>query len=116
MKAKKTGKWVFFAVFAILLFREKLTFRKRSFAGIGNYILCEIEYLFQNLGRKVKQESHSGGDSSEIPDMRNRSCKLNISHTFTANLFGCYLNAALLADLALKAYSFILSAKTFPVL
>ena len=48
--------------------------------------------------------------------MRNGASKLNVTHALTANLLGSYLNAALLADLALEANSLVLSAKTFPVL
>ena len=48
--------------------------------------------------------------------MRYRSRKLNRAHTLAANLCTCYLNTAALADLALIAYSLILSAVAFPVL
>ena len=44
------------------------------------------------------------------------SSKLNVTHTLAANLFGGYLNSALLADLTLEANSLVLTAKTFPVL
>ena len=48
--------------------------------------------------------------------MRNGSCKLYVTHTLTANLLRRYLNAALLANLALEANSLVLSAEALPVL
>ena len=48
--------------------------------------------------------------------MRNGSCKLNVTHTFTTNLGFCNFNASAVTDDALVANSFILSAVTLPVL
>ena len=48
--------------------------------------------------------------------MRNRSCKLNVTHTLTTNLGFCNFNAAAVAYDALVTNSLILSAVTLPVL
>ena len=65
---------------------------------------------------QLKHSTHSGRKGLEIPDVGNGSGKLNVTHTLTSYLLGSNLNAALLTDLALKANSLILTAKTFPVL
>ena len=55
-------------------------------------------------------------DGTRIPDVRNRRCKLNVTHALTANLAARHFNAAALADLALKADALILAAMALPVL
>ena len=77
---------------------------------------CKIKYLFKKSGRYVKQKAHSGGSCLEIPDVGNGSCKLDVTHTFAAHLFGGYLNAAFIADFIFITHSFVFSARAFPVL
>ena len=48
--------------------------------------------------------------------MRNRRCKLNVTHALAAHLCAGYLNAAFVADLAFKAQTLILAAVALPVL
>ena len=65
---------------------------------------------------RVKDQSHSGRDSLEIPDMGNRSCKLNVSHTLSSDRRFCYFNAASVTDNALITDLFVFTAMTLPVL
>ena len=48
--------------------------------------------------------------------MRNRSCKLNVAHTFTTNAGFCNFNAASIADYAFVTDLLVLTAMAFPVL
>ena len=93
---------VHLAVFLILLFAQHHSLFKRSRAGIENDVLGEIEHLLKLLGRNVKHESHTRGGCLEVPDVRHGSRKLDMSHSFAADLFGGHFNAALVADYSLS--------------
>ena len=85
-------------------------------ARVKHYEACKVKYLFKRSRRHIKQKSHFARCSSEIPDMRYRSRKLYVSHTFTANLCTCYFNAASVAHNAFKAHFLEFAAVTLPVL
>ena len=75
-----------FAHFGILFFVENLHFLKRSIAGIGYDIKREIKHFFKIAGAYVKHKAEAAGNSLEIPNVGNGSCKLNMTHTLAANL------------------------------
>ena len=85
------------AVFNILLFGKHQTLLEGGVTGIEDNVLCKIEHLLQGLGRHIQNQRHTRRNCLEIPDVRNRRCQLDVSHTFATNLFGCYVNAALFA-------------------
>ena len=90
--------FVHLAVFLILLFAQHHSLFKGSRAGVENDVLGEIQHLLKLLRRNVEHESHARGGRLEVPDMRHRSGKLDMSHPLAAHLFGRDLNAALVAD------------------
>ena len=108
--------FVFFIHLMIFRFGEHLLFLKRSITAVKHDVLTEVNNLFEKSGRDIKEQTHSGGSSLEIPNVGNGSSELDVTHTFTADLLGRYLNAAFVADLIFVAYSFIFSARAFPVL
>ena len=67
-------------------------------------------------GRQIKDQSHTAGNSLEIPNMGNRSCQLDMSHTLSTNAGFGYFNATTIADNALIANLLILTTMTLPVL
>ena len=89
---------------------------KRRIARIGYNIAREIENFFKNARGKVKDETHSGWDTLEIPDVGYGNGKVDMTHALATHLRSCDLNSAALADFALEADLFILSAVAFPVL
>ena len=64
----------------------------------------------------IEHSTDTGRKRLQVPDVGNGSSKLNVTHSLTSYLLGSYLNAALIADLALETNSFIFTAKAFPVL
>ena len=60
-------------------------------------------------------KSHTARNTLEIPDMRNRSSELDMSHALTANLLLCNLYTATVADDAFVADSFVFTASTFEI-
>ena len=108
---------IFFTHVAVFLFGERLHLRELTDGTrIRNDVKCEIQNLFQYARGKVKNQTHAGRDALKVPDVRNRRCKLNVTHALTANLAARHFNAAALADLALKADALILAAMALPVL
>ena len=85
-------------------------------ALVGDDVGGEVKHLLQRLRRDVDDEAYAGGYSLEIPDVRYRAGKLDMSHSLAADLGGRDLDSALFADLALVADALILSAVAFPVL
>ena len=69
----------------VLFFRKDLLILKIRLTGIKYYIRCEIKHFLQYSGRKVKDKTHTAGDTLEIPDMGYRSCKLDMTHSVTAH-------------------------------
>ena len=100
----------------ILFFRQDLILGQRSKAGIGNDIGREVEHLLQNTGRDVQQQTHTGGNALEVPDVGHRGGQLDMAHALTAHLGAGDLDAAAVADLALIADLLILTAVALPVL
>lgn len=109
--------FVLLAHFAVVLLAENLHLGQTSdLAGVGYDVACEVQNLLKKPRGDIEHKADSGGDTLEVPDMGNRSCKLDVTHSFTSYLRACYLNSALVADLALEADSLVLSAVTFPIL
>ena len=85
-------------------------------AGIGNDIFCEINDCFEILlGDIAEYLTDAGRGSLEVPDMRDRSRQLNVTHALAANLCAGDFNAAVRADLALEAHLLELAAVALPV-
>ena len=83
---------------------------------ISSLSSSSIEYLFKTLLRYFEYLSYTGRSTLEIPDMGNRSCEFDVTHSFTADSCSCNFNAAAVADLALEADLLELTAVTLPVL
>ena len=107
---------VFLIHFAVFALGKELHLLEGRIAGVENDVLREIEYLFKEPRRKVEKQTYTGRYSAEIPYMRYRSGKLDMTHSLAAHFLGCNLNAAFFADLALIADSLVFSAETLPVL
>ena len=99
----------------IFLLCQYLFVHQIGLAGIQNDIVCEIQHFLQCSRRKVKDKSHTGRNTLEVPDMGYRSCQLDMSHTFTTNSSFGYLNAASVTDYAFVADFLIFTTMTFPV-
>ena len=61
---------VLFVVGFILALGQQLIADKRGITGIYYYIGCEVKHLFECAKRYIEQQTHTRGDRSEIPDVR----------------------------------------------
>ena len=107
---------ILLAHIAVFLLREDLVAHQRGLAGIGDDIGGEIQHLFQDAGADVEQQAHAGRNTLEIPDVGNGRGELDVAHALTADLGARDFHAAAVADLALVADLFILTAVALPVL
>ena len=100
----------------VLTLRQNLLVLQVCRALIQDNIVGKIKDLLQHLRAHIQNESHSGRNSLEIPDMRNRSRQFNVAHSLSADRGLGNLNAAAVADYALIANLLVFSAFAFPVL
>ena len=107
---------IFFTHIAVFLLGKKLFLFERSGTGIGDNIACKIKYLFKKSGAHIKDKTHSGRDTFEVPDVRYGSCEFDMTHSLASYFCSGNFNAAAFADFAFEAEAFIFSAVALPVL
>ena len=106
---------IFITSFYIFTFAEQLFFGQRSFARIEDDVVSKIQYFFQAAGRNVKNQTHTARNTFEVPNVGNRCCQFDMTHTVTTNFATGYFNAAFVADNTFITNAFIFTAMTFPV-
>ena len=108
---------ILFPQIAVLFLRQELLLLQfPDIAGICDDIQGKVEHLFQHTGGYIQNQTHTGGDSFKVPDVRYGRCQLNVAHTLAADLGPRDFHAAAVADLALIADALVLSAMALPVL
>ncbi|MNC20600.1 hypothetical protein D3C75_685560 [compost metagenome] len=107
---------VFFTIAAVFFFGQELLLLQRCFAWICYNIGCEIDDLFKRSWGHIQSKTHTAWNAFEIPDMRYRSCQLDMAHTFAAHFSAGNFHAAAVADNALITDAFVFTTVTFPVL
>ena len=107
---------VSFSHFSIFFFIKNLHLFKWGVTGIGNNVKCKIKHLFKVSRADIKYKTEAARNTLKIPNMRNRSCKLDMTHALTADAGFCNLNAAAVTDNSLITNSLIFTAMTFPIL
>ena len=103
-------------VFAVLTFREYLLVFQLRILRIRYDPGYEVHNLFQLLWCNIQQQCHTAWNTAQIPDVRNRSRKLNMSHTLTTNAGFCNFYTTTVTYNTLVAYLLIFSTVAFPVL
>jgi hypothetical protein len=81
----------------------------------GDHVGSEVDDLFEVLRCQVKEVAQTGGNTLEVPDVRDRSGQLDVAHPLAADLGTGDLDAAALTDDALEAHALVLAAVAFPV-
>ena len=102
--------------FLVLTLGEYLFVHKSGICRIQNDIVSKVKHFLQCSRRNIKDQTHTGRNSFKVPDMRHRSCKLDVSHTLSTNGRFGYFNTASVADNAFIANFFVLSTVALPVL
>ena len=104
-----------FEIAELLVVDDLLVLETRR-AGIEDDVCREIDDLLERLGAHVKQQPDLARDAAEVPDVRDGSGELDVTHALAAHLGARHFDAALLADDALVADALIFAAVAFPVL
>ena len=87
-----------------------------ALARIGYDVCCKVQHLLQKTRGHVQNQTHAGRNALKVPNVRYRSCQLDMTHTLTAYLGLGNFNTAALTDLALIANLLVASAVALPVL
>ena len=107
---------VLLAGILIFLLRQDLLVLQFGIACIQNDIICKVQNFLQSSRRQIQNQSHAGRNPFEVPDMRYRSCQLDMSHTLTAHTGLGDFYAASVADNTFITDFLIFSTMTLPVL
>ena len=99
----------------IFSFIKRLTKGQRGVAGIGDNPVFIIDNAFQLSCCDVKHRGNTAGHTLEEPNVGNRNCKFNVSHTFTTDFAQSNFHTATVADDTFVLDPFVFSAVTFPV-
>ena len=75
---------VFVISFSVFSFCQQLFVLQVCFACIQHDIGSEVQNLFQSSGAHGKDQTHSGRDTLEIPDMGNGSSQFDVAHSLTS--------------------------------
>ncbi|CAB5040114.1 unannotated protein [freshwater metagenome] len=81
----------------------------------GDHVSSEVDDLLKILRCKIQEVAKATWYTLEVPDVSNRSSKLDVTHALTANLGASYLNTTALADDALESHALVLAAVALPV-
>ena len=107
---------VFLDLVTVLLLRQNLLHLQSGLSRIQHDIGSEVQNLLQSSRRNVQNQTHAARNSLEIPDVGNRSCKLDMTHALTADAGFCNLNAAAVTDNTFISDFFIFTTVALPVL
>ena len=103
-------------VAVLALGQDLLLHQAGALARIGDDVGGEVQNLLEYTRGDIQNQTHTGRDTLEVPDMGDRSGQLDVTHALAAYLGLGDLNAAALTDLALIADLLVASAVALPVL
>ena len=107
---------VLFPICVIFLIGQQLFRHQFCVARIQDNELSEVQHFFQTFLGDLQHLSDTGRSTLKVPDVRDRRCQLDVTHTLTAYLCTGDFYAAAVADLTLKANLLKLTAVALPVL
>ncbi len=100
----------------VLLFREHLAAFEVGHARLDNYERFEVEHAFDVAQGHVQQQTDTGRQGLQEPDVGSRAGQLDVAHTLTTDLGLGHFNAALLTDHTTVFQALVLAAQTLVVL
>ena len=100
----------------ILLLGQQLTVLERGEARLKHDVIFEIEDALEILERHVEQQTDAARQRLQEPDVRDRSCELDMAHALAPNAAERYFDRAFFADDALVLHALVLAAQALVVL
>ena len=85
------------------------------FIDLDHHVGSEVDDLLEVLGGHVEQVTEAAGHTLEVPDVRNRSGQLDVTHALATHGGLGNLHATALTHDALKAHTLVLTARALPV-
>ena len=82
---------------------------------VDDHVSREVDDLFEVLRCHVQEVSQTARNALEVPNVGDRSCKLDVPHALTTNGGLGDLHAAALTDDSLEAHALVLATRTLPV-
>ena len=83
--------------------------------NFSNHVGSEVNDLLEILRCKVKKITETTWNALEVPDMCYGCCKLDVTHSLTADFGTSNFNTASFANNSLEANSLVLAAVALPV-
>ena len=99
----------------ILLFSQDLLTFQVGHTAFDNHIRFEVQYAFDIAQRHIEQQTDTGRQRFQEPDMRGRRRQLDVAHTLTAYFGLGHFNAALLTDHTTVFQALVLTAQALVV-
>ena len=101
--------------FEVLLVVKQLPFFEIRHAGIGHNKRLKIKDALDVAKRHIEEQAYARRQGFEEPNVCNRTCQFDVSHTVTANLRKRYFDAAFFANDAAMLKSLVLTAQALVV-
>ena len=95
----------------ILLFSQDLLTLQVGHTTFDNHIGFEVQYTFDIAQRHIQQQTDTGRQGFQEPDVRSRTCQLDVAHALTTHFSLGHFNAALLTDHTAVFQALVLTAQ-----
>lgn len=79
----------------VLFFRQNLVAFEVGHATFDNHIGFKVQYTFDIAQRHIQQQTDTGRQGFQEPDVRSRTCQLDVAHALTTHFSLGHFNAAL---------------------
>ncbi len=88
----------------------------RLVRDLGDDVLREVQHLLEDAGRDVEQQTDPAWRAFDEPDVTDRRRQLDVAHSLAAHLGPSNSDTTLVANDALVADAFVLTARALPIL
>lgn len=95
----------------VLFFRQNLVAFEVGHATFDNHIGFKVQYTFDIAQRHIQQQTDTGRQGFQEPDVRSRTCQLDVAHALTTHFSLGHFNAALLTDHTAVFQALVLTAQ-----
>ena len=99
----------------ILLFSQDLLTFQVGHTAFDNHIGFKVQYAFDIAQRHIEQQTDTGRQRFQEPDVRSRGSQFDVAHTLTAYFSLGHFNAALLTDDATVFQALVLTAQALVI-
>ena len=99
----------------ILLFSQDLLTFQVGHTPFDNHVRFEVQYAFDIAQRHIEQQTDTGRQRFQEPDVGSWTCQLDVAHALTTHFGLGHFNAALLTDHTAVFQALVLTAQALVV-